>query len=151
MYTYSIFCVKAKVGSHYFYKTEILYRFLKEFRENRSRNYLQLQYEYITEPLTLDIITTYIQLYTSEVVMEKRDKHLKLYWKDKNLTIYEDDQHVEFTCDSIEDAEYFLFPALRKLKLYFFVTGHHVKHDYGWLSFIKKNKTINKQILYSFH
>lgn len=149
MYTYSIFCVKAEIANLYFYKTGILYRFLKEFRENRRCAYLQLQYQYITELLTLEIISSYINLSDLDVKIEKREEYLKLYWQDKSLSIYEDDRHVKFTCQSLQDAEDFLFPILRKLPLYFFVTRNSMR-DYGWLSFVRNKKSKEKQILYSF-
>ncbi len=149
MYTYSVFCVKAEVANHYFYKTGILYRFIKEFRENRNCTYLQLQYKYITEPLDLGMIASFIQSSDQEIAIEKRDSHLKFFWRDKLLTVYEDERHIEFTCESLQDAEDFLFPILRNLPLYFFITRNTMK-DYGWLSFMKNNNIKNKQLLYSF-
>lgn len=150
MYTYSVFCVKADVANNYFYKTGILYRFLKEFRENRNCTYLQLQYKYITELLTLETISSFIQNFKSEITIEKRDSHMKFYWQDKQLTVYEDDRHIEFTCESLQDAEDFFFPVLRNLPLHFFITRNSMR-DYGWLSFVKSKSIENRQILYSFH
>lgn len=148
MYTYSVFCIRSEVVTHYYYKTGILYRFLNEFKENRKKSYLQLQYKFITEPLTLDLISSSFQYSDKNMEWDKRDNYLKLYKKDQPITIYKDEGHLEFSCESLEDAEEFLFPMLRKLPLHFFVVNNRIK-DFGWLSIDKKNYLEIKQVLYS--
>ncbi|MHA6251202.1 sporulation inhibitor of replication protein SirA [Oceanobacillus sp. CAU 1775] len=148
MYTYSVFCIRSEIVTHYYYKTGILYRFLKEFKENRKPSYLQLQYNFITEPLTLDLISSSLQYTNEGIDWDKRDNYLKMYRNNGHLSIYKDERHLEFSCDSIEEAEEFLFPMLRRLPLHFFVVNNTIK-DYGWLTLDKNNYLEIKQILYS--
>lgn len=148
MYTYSIFSVKAKIAAHYFYKTGVVYRFLKEYRDGPNYKYLQSQYNYVIEPITLSAVASYLQRLDIDVKMEKRDSYMKVYWEDKSMTIYEDGHHLEVTCTSIEDVEDFFFPILRKSPGYFFVISNRLK-DFGWLS-VKNNRMMSNQILYSF-
>src|SRR5699024_5430326 len=122
MYTYSIFCVKAEIADHYYYKTGILYRFFKEFQENPNYNYLKLQYRYITEPLTLEMISSQLHRSDKRIEQEIRGKSIKLYYEDKTLVIYEDERHVKLSCASLEYAEACFLPILRQLPLYFFIT-----------------------------
>lgn len=149
MYTYSIFSIKSKIAKHYFYKTGILYRFINEFKERPNFKYIQLQYNYVVEPLNLDDIANYIQEKDARLIIDKRNTYLKIYWEGKTMTIYEDDRHLEVTCSSIEDVEEFFFPALRKSPHFYFVISNSLK-DYGWLS-VKNNRMLDNPILYSFH
>lgn len=148
MYTYSIFCIKSEIASHYFYKSDILYRFLKGYREKRSLSFIQLQYKYITEQITLDMLANYLQINKKQSVIEKREKYIRLFSNNKQLSVYGDERHLTLMCDSIEDAESYLFPAFRELPYYFFAINHRT-NDYGWLTSFKMNEMISKQTLYS--
>lgn len=145
MYTYSIFSVKPEIASHYFYKSSIIYRFLREFKKNPNYNYLQLQYKYATSPLDIATIAAYMR--PLDVEIEKRELVMKLYWDDKSITIHEDDRHLEITCESIADIEEFFFPVLRNSPLHYFVISNQM-NDYGWLA-VKNNRLMNNQLLYS--
>src|SRR5699024_935390 len=130
------------------HKKEMIDRSCKKIQEKPRYNYLQLKYKYITEPLTLELISSHLHFTEKEIELEIRDKSLKIYLDDKLLNIYEDDRHVEISCASLEYAEAYFLPILRQLPLCFFITRHSMK-DYGWLSLIKNNKLKNKQLLYS--
>lgn len=148
MYTYSIFSVKSEIAVHYFYKTSVLFRFFKEFKECPRLTYLQLQYNYVIEPLQLSLVAAYLRSLTDDVNIEKKDKYIQIFWEGKSLTIYEDGHHIELTCSSIQEAEEFFFPILRDSPGFYFVINNRL-NDYGWLS-VKNNKLINNQIFFSY-
>lgn len=148
MYSYSIFSVKPKVAFHYIYKTGVLFRFFKEIKENPNYKYLQLQYNYVVEPIELSTIATYLQDTNFELGVEMRDLYLKINWKGKSITIFADGRHLEVTCSSIEDVEEFLFPVLRHSQGFYFVISNRM-NDYGWLS-VKNHRLLDNQLSYSF-
>lgn len=142
MYTYSIFSVKPEIATHYLYKTGILYRFLLEYQDKPIDSYLQLQYNYVMAPLSLQRIASLLE--KSEIQLDKRDKYMEISWEGKSLTVYEDGRHVEITCESMEHMEEFFFPALRKSPGFYFVISSRM-NDYGWLSF-KNKQILNRKV-----
>ena len=149
MYTYSIFSVKPKIAIHYFCKTGILFRFLQEVEEHPNDSLLQLQYEYIINPLSFSNIMSILKRIDNDIEIEKRDQYLKLYWQGKQITIYQDNGHLKISSEDIDDVEEFLFPALRKSPEYYFAINNRLE-DYGWLS-VKNNRIVDNQILYPLH
>lgn len=148
MYTYSIFSIKPKVAVHYLYKTGIIFRFLQEFSENPTDEHLELQYNYVIEPLSLSFIEKKVQKIDGNISIEKHKQSMKIDWEGKILKIHKKRRHLEIHCSTVSEMEEFFFPALRKCDKFFFVTSSQL-NDYGWLS-IKNNRAGHKQMLYTY-
>jgi len=153
MKEFSIYCIKDEFAEHYFYKCDILYRFIKSHHANRFRQDLALQFNYITNNFPSDI-SFYVmsQLNRMDSIQISKDENqLEIYSDNHYLSLYVHKKQLKFHCKSLYEAENILFPALRLVDPYLFIINHNA-NEYGWLSPDKNkiNITEGKELLYSY-
>ena len=150
MYEYSIYRISEEIARHYYRKSDLLYRFLKEYQSDTERLYLQAQYIYITQYISQALLESDIKKYVpTDVYYQFNRKQIEIYNKNKSITLQINNNCIHFRCESLHDAEDFLFPVLRIFEPFLFVVNHSLE-NYGWISPITKTKQYEEnQVLYS--
>ncbi|RDW17752.1 sporulation inhibitor of replication protein SirA [Oceanobacillus chungangensis] len=150
MYEYSIYRIREEIANHYYHKSDILYRFLKEYEKNKELLYLHGQFLYITNKFTQKKIELYLNKYLAKTISYITEQSkIKIFNEKQSITLHLNKYCINFRCESLHDAEEFLFPVLRKYDSLLFVIGNqHV--NYGWISPISKlNTDHGNLVLYS--
>lgn len=153
MNEYYVYCIKEEFADYYFYKCDLLYRFLKRFQETKERPDLVDQFNYITIEYPVHLLT-YIHpnlKETPSIKIAQKDNQLHLFTDSGYLVVYLEKNRLIVRCTSLQDAETILFPALKSFYPYLFIIGMNVD-EYGWMSphILKKSFLKEKQILYSY-
>ncbi|MBY7143577.1 sporulation inhibitor of replication protein SirA [Virgibacillus sp. NKC19-3] len=151
MYEYSIFCIKESVAKNYFYKSGILYRFIKEYQNNQNRKDLKLQYDYVTNRFSKNALISHIDnsCRKHQISIQREKAHIQLYKNQKLISLHISEKHLKFRCESLEDAEEFLFPMLRQFQPILFIIGNNIE-NYGWMSRMPySGNYYSEQVLYS--
>lgn len=148
MNKYSIYWIKQEVAEHYFYKSDVLYRFLKSYQHDQNRQDLSTQYRYITHSFHEAHLAEHIKMYDHHV-------SIKTHWNDQKMTLSKNNQyillqidHSHLTCvsTSLHDAEAMLFSILRTFNPLLFIISH-TENNYGWISPVTHTKYKNRQVL----
>lgn len=150
---YTIFWIKEEFAYHYFYKNEILYRFLKMYQFNRERHDLLSQYNYITNNFSSDgLIKHFKEHFTQEGLIKLEEKTIKLYNESRNqfISLHINKKHLDFYSKSLNDAEDLLFPTLRLYQPLLFIMNQS-RQDFGWISpVMNRYNDENSAKLYSY-
>lgn len=149
MIEYNVFWIKEEFAYHYFYKSDILYRFIKSYQNNKSRQDLSSQYNYITNVFPKNTLVSHLHQ-DKQIQIAMKDYQLKIYNKERHIYLQIEEKYLTFYCHSLHDAEELLFPSLRLFHPLLFVVGTYVE-DYGWITSIVKNNYKLRQVLYSYH
>ncbi|UJL48017.1 sporulation inhibitor of replication protein SirA [Virgibacillus sp. NKC19-16] len=151
MYEYSIFWIKEDVAKHYFYKSGILYRFMRDYQKNQNRADLKIQHDYIINRFPKNILISHIKRYCREnyIVFQLERSHIQLHKNKQLISLHISEKHLKFRCETLEDAEEFLFPMLRQFQPILFIIGNNIE-NYGWISPIPySGNYYSEQVLYS--
>lgn len=152
MYEYTVYWIRDEIANHYFHKSDILYRFLKDYQLNSHRLDLQKQFIYITNKFVKDIMISHI-----EKQIERKESteinvngtYMEIKSKRHFIMLRISDRQLIFHSHSLQDAEELLFPLLRQIQPFLFVVGNTI-NNYGWISPMKlPRNTIENQVLYS--
>jgi len=151
---YHIYCIKDEFADHYYYKCDLLYRFIQAYQEERNRSDLALQFNYITSHFPSDLIVAIkskLKKSHSYKVENEGVNWLELISKGRCLYLYIYKEKMILKCESLHDAETILFPSLRGVYPYLFVIGP-LLNEFGWISpDLNKFPLIEKkEVLYSF-
>lgn len=152
MNEYYVYCIKEEVAEGYFYKYDLLYRFLKSFQENNERIDLSRQFNYITIEYPFNLLTYILPNLKKvpSIQMIKKDKQIDLYTKSGNISVFLHKNYLKVHCSTLQEAETILFPALKLFYPYLFIMGTNVD-EYGWISphVLHNSYFLEKQTLYS--
>ncbi|WP_284140046.1 MULTISPECIES: sporulation inhibitor of replication protein SirA [unclassified Virgibacillus] len=147
MQSYSIYWIKEEFAVHYFYKSDLLYRFLKAYEQDKEREDYALQYEFITNEFDADLILSHLR---DNIEVQKRSNAHQLSTDSRCLTLHMRKKQIKFQCQTIHEAENMLFPFLRQVHPYLFVIGNNPVR-YGWISpSLLNSKHIAEEVLYSY-
>ncbi|SFA75680.1 Protein of unknown function [Lentibacillus halodurans] len=149
---YSIYWIKEEFAHFFYYRSDVLYRFIKSYDSHQNREDLSMQFKYITMDIPENLLISHIMKYhPSHVTTELEANSLKIYEDMRYISLHIEEKRINFRGDIIHDAEDLLFPALRSFQPYFFVVGDH-RYDFGWISPVSlgKNKDETGQVLYSY-
>lgn len=140
--TYHVYYMKEKVAQHFYYKSELLFQFLKTYHRKRTKKEVQNQFCYVTKEINVERCTSFLQdlaryVYVSEV----KPNHFYLHDAGKSVDIHVENTHITITCDSIHDAEHLLFEPLRSFPIHVFVAHAH-KNISGWISTLKQDRQL---------
>lgn len=152
MNKYYVFWIKEEFAYHYFYKNDILYRFLSAYQENKDRTDLFRQYNYITNRFPISMLISHLHRSPNQSAQSNiNENKIEIYNHQRYLTLHIHEKHLIFHCESLYDAEELLFPTLRIFQPLLFVMSEINQGEYGWISPVTKNRKYNSgQILYSF-
>ncbi|PAV29375.1 hypothetical protein CIL05_10925 [Virgibacillus profundi] len=151
MYTYSVYWINEEVAKHYFHKSDILYRFLRDYQNNPDRIDLITQFEYITNSFSEKKLVTHFkkQYREQKVLIKINSPRIEIYKDTTSISLHISEKQLEFRCKTLQDAEEILFPILRKFQPILFITGINID-NYGWISpVIISSNYQEKQVLYS--
>jgi hypothetical protein len=150
---YLAFWIKEEFAYHYFYKNDILHRFLSSYQGSKDRWDLAIQFDYITNEIPKHMLISHLKMIHSQHVQAQRKVNpIEIYNDQQYMTLHIHEKHLEFYCDRLYDAEELLFPTLRIFQPLLFVMNKTNKDEYGWISPVTKNRKYNNgQILYSYH
>ncbi|TMN23654.1 sporulation inhibitor of replication protein SirA [Lentibacillus cibarius] len=148
---YSIYWIKEEFAQFFYYRSEILCRFIKSYEHNQSREDLVKQFGYITLEFPQTSLIAHIMDYLPHnMSMQKKGDLLKIYDGNRYISLHMEEKRINFRSDIIHDAEEILFPALRSFHPYLFVVGNDTE-DFGWISPVRQVTKRDKlgQALYS--
>ncbi len=131
---YSIYWIREEFAHFFYYRSEILCRFIKSYEQNQGREDLVSQFQYITHdfPQT-SLIAHIIGSLPSRTNMKQEDGLLKVYEGERYISLHMERKRINFRSDIIHDAEELLFPALRSFSAVF-VCGREQYRGF-WLDF----------------
>lgn len=149
---YSIYWIKEEFAHFFYYRSDVLYRFIKSYDRHPKRSDLSRQFHYITMDMPEEILISHIvQYHPSRSSIKAENDSLKIYEDMRYISLHIEKKRINFRGDIIYDAEDLLFPALRSFHPYFFVVGHR-SDNFGWISPVTQGKNKDKpgQVLYSY-
>ncbi|GAB3066635.1 sporulation inhibitor of replication protein SirA [Virgibacillus ainsalahensis] len=151
MYEYSVFWIREQIAKNYFYKSDILYRFINDYQHNQNRTDLKRQFNYITHNFSQHNIISYIKRYYSDTNKVQITKsQIEIIEGNKLITLHVSKKHIKFSCETLQDAEDLLFPMLRSLQPILFIVGVNIE-NFGWISPVQRvSKSQDEQVLYSY-
>lgn len=153
MNKYNVFWIKEEFAHRYFYKHEILYRFLKTYQSNNKNQDLLNQYNHITYNFSKKLLMSHFEKVIQQPWIVEIEKNTIKIYNTKNsshidLHIYK--KHLEFYCKSLDKVEELLFPILRNYQSLLFITNNKTD-NFGWISpVISNNEYKNSPKLYSY-
>ncbi|GGA62282.1 sporulation inhibitor of replication protein SirA [Ornithinibacillus halotolerans] len=148
MKEYRVYWIKEEFARHYYYKSDILYRFIKEYDQKQFRTDLVTQFHFITKGFPKDSII-YQLTKQPNITIKKNNGHIEIENNYNFISLLIDEKQIKFRCETLQDAESLLFPTLRKFHPYLFITGNSYE-NFGWISPVKTNVGYNsEQVLYS--
>lgn len=152
MNEYTIFWVIDEIADHYFHKSDYLYRFFKDFQNNKERNDLKIQYDYMTNNFPEETLISHMERYNENgSMLQIKGPQVEIYKKTQYIALHISKKHLKFCCETLQDAEELLFPVLRQFQLSLFIIGENT-HNYGWISpILASSKYQSEQVLYSYH
>src|SRR5699024_7679639 len=138
---YQVYVIKKEFAYHYYYKSYLLSRCLKNYLNIKNRAYLKTQFNYITRPFQTQ---TYFDLlnfsnpqikfiYESTIEIPTSTQSIYLESIPTYLTIYS---------KSLVDLERYVFPTLKSLRTELFVVGINIR-EYGWLTSLRNIQVIH--------
>lgn len=151
MNEYTGFWIKEEFAYHYFHKSDILYRFIRDYQQDKNRNDLAMQYYYITNSFSKSSLISHIKRYRQHRTnIETVGDQLKIHKNMQAMSLHIHEKHLKFRCETLHDAEDLLFPALRLFHPFLFIIENNLE-NYGWISPITMNREYKKeQVLYSY-
>ncbi|KGX87566.1 sporulation inhibitor of replication protein SirA [Pontibacillus litoralis] len=140
MREYVMYWIKDEYSVHYFYKTNILFQFLKEWRDDKHHSIYHKQFYEITNALPID---TLIQSITRklrqpvELCFDENEASFLIHHNGKVVQLTQkDDREIRLYAENLLQAEEMLFHALRTFHPAFFIIDTTYSH-YGWIAPIK--------------
>lgn len=150
MLRYSVFWIEEEFSYHYFYRAEILYRFLNGWQEPVKSADYNSQFNYVTRILPVSELISHFSSAGSAISVEKTSNVLSFHSGRQRLTLSVEERIIHAECEFFQEAEALLFQSLRKFDDNFFAVETS-QENYGWISTGKKrNHALNHQLLYSF-
>ncbi|MFD1850288.1 sporulation inhibitor of replication protein SirA [Oceanobacillus bengalensis] len=150
MYEYSIYWIREEIASHYFHKSDILYRFFGEYQDNSNRIDLRKQYLYITNRFSKNTMISHISMHLKDNVnFHMKGSSMEIYTDRQYISLHISEKQLKFRSGSLQDAEEILFPVLRIFQPFLFVIGN-TDEKYGWITPVKLPKAEREnRVLYS--
>jgi Sporulation inhibitor of replication protein SirA len=145
-----VYLIKEEFATHYYYKSDILYRFLLEYHDKQSRHDLFTQFHFITKSFPKDsLISQLIRQPKNTLHKEKKSEIIELGNKHSYIALHIYEKHIKFRCETLQDAEELLFATLRRFYPYIFIVDNHYE-NYGWISPVRTSSVYNNdEVLYS--
>ncbi|WP_186577373.1 sporulation inhibitor of replication protein SirA [Aquibacillus kalidii] len=138
MQKYTIFWIEQEFCYHYFYKSEILFRFLNEYMNNNSRNDLQSQFDFITKSIPYSNLVTHIQrFHGNQIELKVNGRKIDLIKNNNKVTLYLKERSMIIKCTSVQEADFLLFGALKMFDPSFFIVENGSTNS-GWITPVKK-------------
>ena len=148
MKEYSIYLIKEEFAKHYYYKSDILYRFLREYHIKQSRKDLVTQFNFITESFPKDSLLSQLLRQSKNTFNKKRNGGIiELGNKHSFISLHIDEKQIKFRCETLQDAESLLFPVLRRFHPFIFIIDNQYE-NFGWISPVRTSYNV-EQVLYS--
>ncbi|MEN2766351.1 sporulation inhibitor of replication protein SirA [Ornithinibacillus xuwenensis] len=150
MKVYTVYWIKNEFAEHYYYKSDILYRFLREFHAKYNRNDLVTQFNFITESFPKEQLSSQLtRLQQNTFRNQAKRNPIELGNTINYITLHINEKHLKFRCETLEDAEALLFPILRRFHPYLFIMDEE-NENYGWISPVRTSIAYNnEEVLYS--
>ncbi|MFZ3577716.1 sporulation inhibitor of replication protein SirA [Virgibacillus sp. DJP39] len=150
MNTYSIYPIRNEFAERYYYRSEILYRFLKQYHQNDHNKVLDDQFNEITYFFCKKELNKKIKtLYNNKAIVKDGRNVLEIMHNNHYISLHISEKQIDFRCDMLIDAEALLFPILQLFHPSLFVLDNEL-HNYGWISPVTKMKGhLNEEVLYS--
>ena len=131
---YSIYWLEDAVADEFFYKGGLLYQFFKNTWLKDMDQDVQKQYAYITKKFVAEHLIAHVKSFRSNNQFVEIDGHMiQIKRKNQSITLEMYQNHLQFRCCTLKDAEELLFPILRSYHSSLFVAGINV-HNYGWMT-----------------
>lgn len=148
---YSIYWIKEEFAHHFYYKSNVLYQFIKEYENNKNRGDLKNQFAYITMEFRKPLLISHLkENYPENTELKAAGDGLQICRDMQYISLHIHNKHLNFRSEMLQDAEELLFPALRQFQSYLFIAGNDLE-NYGWISPVtRRKKDIEKQMLYSY-
>src|SRR5699024_12790760 len=101
---------RSEFAQHYLYKSDILYRIIKEYENNLNRDDLKKQYEYVTNDFSKSSIIRCIrQFIKNKGSITVNGNHLFLMDSHTSIDLHVFDKQIYLKCENLIDAEELLF------------------------------------------
>ncbi|MDC3416295.1 sporulation inhibitor of replication protein SirA [Aquibacillus salsiterrae] len=138
MQKYSIFWIEEEFCYHYFYRSEILYRFLNEYLSYTSRTDLLSQFTFVTRNLPYNTLLTHFKNYHGDSLkLEMTEKGLVMEKGNSSVCLELFDRYITVQAFSVEEADRLLFQCLKSFDPSFFIIESETTNC-GWITPIKK-------------
>ncbi|HEY4601646.1 MAG TPA: sporulation inhibitor of replication protein SirA [Cerasibacillus sp.] len=150
MQIYSIYWIKETFAKHFFYKSDIVYRFIKTYHATK-RDDLVRQFQFITHSFSEATVQSQLTKYLAKKYQIQYEGNSVIITSTTfTMTVYIYEKYIVLYCHSLEEAEAVLFPIFRLLDLNFFIMSH-THPRFGWIASLmdKKDKRSRNEVLYS--
>ncbi|MDC3414238.1 sporulation inhibitor of replication protein SirA [Aquibacillus sp. 3ASR75-11] len=151
MREYTIYWIRKEFCNRYFFRSEILFRFIASYHKETHNPILSSQFQFVAQDIPYIQLVNHIKsYYTPFLDIQVEGNQIILNGNDQLMVTMDiHRKQVQIRCQHIQDAESVVFQPLRTFDSCFFVIEQGV-HNYGWISPLKKRKDIlDKELLYS--
>ncbi|GAB4072671.1 hypothetical protein GCM10028778_04290 [Barrientosiimonas marina] len=152
MNQYTIYAIKEEFAHFFYFRSDVLYRFLKSYEQGEKYDVFARQFDFITIELAETSVLSHINRFLpSHIHMARGYNTVKIYNNRHSISLHIGEKHINFWGDIVHAAEDLFFPVLRLFHPYFFVAGDNV-YNSGWIApvTLAQNKDKHEQVLYSY-
>lgn len=149
--SFTIFSIRDEFAKRYFYKSDILFRFLKKAISSEDK-ILSKQFNYITQSFSTSMILSQLtHIDDKQVTVNEEDEEIMIQDDRATIQISINDKFLTFACDQTYQSEELLYHTLRDVSPYMFIMNDKKDNNYGWVSPLnQKLRYKSGQLLYSF-
>src|SRR5699024_3758735 len=114
--------MKKEFAYQYFHKSDILYRFIRAYQQEKYRKDLAMQYNYITNSFSTDKLITYMKRSSlKRVNILSQSNQVEICKSMQCMSLYIHVKHLALRCETLLDAEVFLLPSLPRFHPFLFI------------------------------
>src|SRR5690625_152227 len=117
--------MKKEFAYQYFHKSDILYRFIRAYQQEKYRKYLTMQYNYITKSFPADKSITYIKKSSPKRVnILSQGNQLEIYKNMQSMSLHIHEKHLNYRCETLHDEVEHLYHSFRHFHQLLFIINN---------------------------
>ncbi|WP_407271488.1 sporulation inhibitor of replication protein SirA [Radiobacillus sp. PE A8.2] len=136
MHKYAMFWIKEEFCYQYYYKSDVLHRFLNQCLTNRSI-VLDTQFNYVTQPISFTQLLKHIKNFHLHIKIDQDGNTMTLKKHGQSLCIHIEERYLMIDCNTVQEADNLLFQPLISFHRNFFIIEKGTINN-GWIAPAKK-------------
>ncbi|WP_188205890.1 sporulation inhibitor of replication protein SirA [Alkalibacillus aidingensis] len=147
MYQYSLYFFKSIYAVHFYYKVDILYRFLSQYHYGKLQDRSSLkQVGFVLEEINIEEITQHFLSHHLDYVIERsvnQECHeLTIKGNGQEMKVVQNGYAIDVYADSLIDADQLFFRYIKEYHPYVFVVNFEAQ-ECGWILPLAKKANYN--------
>ncbi|GEL76300.1 sporulation inhibitor of replication protein SirA [Tenuibacillus multivorans] len=133
MYQYSVYLFKSDYALHFYYKIDIVYRFLYK-QKLAGEGSDHKQYQSVLDKVNRDDLLSHLNLWVDDgVSIEAKKNQLMIERSSQKIYVHIADYAITILADSIVDLDGLLFQYIKTFHPHIFAVNYETK-ECGWIT-----------------